>query len=195
MSRRQGLFKHSLRCEPDRNHIPTIIARLFQVQIQGGHGIVAVVCPEDLQQFLSTQVCLPLRRAEIGVSLDPAPVGLPQIIRALELGAADPGNQRPVVVIVLHGPKTKLLEGEREALRAVPRRALLFLVVGGATLYGFVGVLCMLLGGNFLDYSVLMDDPVTARQVGIIAIELGVGMAVCGALLSIFHAFAAREPR
>ena len=71
----------------------------------------------------------------------------------------------------------------------------LFLVVGGATLYGFVGVLCMLLGGNFLDYSVLMSDPVAARQVGIIAIELGVGMAVCGALLSIFHAFAAREPR
>lgn len=88
-----------------------------------------------------------------------------------------------------------LLEGEREALRAVPRQALLFLVVGGATLYGFVGVLCMLLGGNFLDYSVLLDDPVAARQVGIIAIELGVGMAVCGALLSIFHAFAAREPR
>ena len=88
-----------------------------------------------------------------------------------------------------------LLEGERQALRAVPRQALLFLVVGGATLYGLVGVLCMLLGGNFLDYSVLMDDPVTARQVGIIAIELGVGMAVCGALLSIFHAFAAREPR
>ena len=87
-----------------------------------------------------------------------------------------------------------LLEGEREALRAVPRQALLFLVVGGATLYGFVGVLCMLMGGNFLDYSVLMDDPVIARQVGIIAIELGVGMAVCGALLSIFHAFAAREP-
>ncbi len=87
-----------------------------------------------------------------------------------------------------------LLEGERAALRAVPRQALLFLVAGGATLYGFVGVLCMLLGGNFLDYSVLMDDPVTARQVGIIAIELGVGMAVCGALLSIFHAFAAREP-
>ncbi|MGB1139301.1 MAG: DUF4040 domain-containing protein [Halioglobus sp.] len=88
-----------------------------------------------------------------------------------------------------------LLEGEREALRAVPRQALLFLVVGGASLYGFVGVLCMLLGGNFLDYSVLMKDPVAARQVGIIAIELGVGMAVCGALLSIFHAFAAREPR
>ncbi len=85
-----------------------------------------------------------------------------------------------------------LLEGEQAALRAVPRGFLLALVVGGASLFGGVGVLCMLLGGAFLDYSVLLPEPVFSRQIGIIAIELGVGMAVCGALLSIFHAFAAR---
>ena len=86
-----------------------------------------------------------------------------------------------------------LLEGEEAALRAVPRRVLLALVIGGATLYGGVGVACILLGGNFLDYSVLAADPVTGQQVGILLIEAGVGMAVCGALLSIFHAFAARR--
>ena len=86
-----------------------------------------------------------------------------------------------------------LLEGEAEALRAIPRSVLLGLVVGGALLYGAVGVICMLLGGAFLDYSVLAEDPVLGQQMGIIAIEAGVGMAVCGALLSIFHAFAARE--
>ena len=53
----------------------------------------------------------------------------------------------------------------------------------------------VLLGGQFLEYSVLASDPVLGQQVGIILIELGVGMAVCGALLSIFHAFAARENR
>ena len=58
-----------------------------------------------------------------------------------------------------------------------------------------MGVACMLLGGNFLDYSVLASDPVTGQQVGIMLIEAGVGMAVCGALLSIFHAFAARPGR
>jgi multicomponent Na+:H+ antiporter subunit B len=88
-----------------------------------------------------------------------------------------------------------LLEGEAEALRAVPRSVLLALVVGGALLYGGVGVLCMLLGGSFLDYSVLASDPVKGQQLGILIIEAGVGMAVCGALLSIFHAFAARGSR
>lgn len=87
-----------------------------------------------------------------------------------------------------------LLEGEKAALKAFTRNAMTALIVGGSSLYGAVGVVCMLKGGTFLDYSVLLEDPVLARQVGIITIELGVGMAVCGALLSIFHSFAARKP-
>ena len=85
-----------------------------------------------------------------------------------------------------------LLEGEDAALKAVPQPVLMNLVIGGASLYGGVGLLCLLLGGNFLDYSVLASDPVVGQQLGILLIEAGVGMAVCGALLSIFHAFAAR---
>jgi multicomponent Na+:H+ antiporter subunit B len=87
-----------------------------------------------------------------------------------------------------------LLEGQKAALRAFSRNAQTALIVGGSSLYGAVGVVCMLKGGTFLDYSVLLEDPVAGRQAGIIIIELGVGMAVCGALLSIFHAFAARKP-
>ena len=86
-----------------------------------------------------------------------------------------------------------LLEGESEALRAIPRGVLLGMVVGGALLYGGVGVACMFMGGAFLDYSVLAADPIFGQQLGILIIEAGVGMAVCGALLTIFHAFAARE--
>jgi len=86
-----------------------------------------------------------------------------------------------------------LLEGEQRALAAIPSRALLWMVAGGAMLYSLVGVVGLLLGGNFLDYSVLSTDPVFGQQIGIILIELGVGITVCGALLSIFHAFAARE--
>ncbi|MDZ7669663.1 MAG: hypothetical protein U5Q16_09690 [Gammaproteobacteria bacterium] len=51
----------------------------------------------------------------------------------------------------------------------------------------------MLLGGNFLDYSVLAADPVIGQQIGIIVIELGVGLAVTGVLLTIYHAFATRQ--
>lgn len=86
-----------------------------------------------------------------------------------------------------------LLEGEEQALRAVPRPALMGMVVGGAMLYGAVGVAGIILGGNFLDYSVLASDPVAGQQLGILVIEAGVGITVCGALLSIFHAFASRD--
>jgi len=85
-----------------------------------------------------------------------------------------------------------ILEGESRALAVLPQRLLLGLMVGGSLLYGGIGVLCMLLGGNFLDYSVLAEDPVKGQQLGILLIEAGVGITVTGVLLSIFHAFAAR---
>ena len=67
------------------------------------------------------------------------------------------------------------------------------LVAVGPLIYVAVGIAGMALGGNFLDYSVLSSNPVTGQQVGIILIEAGVGITVTGVLLSIFHAFAARE--
>lgn len=86
-----------------------------------------------------------------------------------------------------------VIEGERAALKLLPPRLLFALSLGGATLYGLVGVICMLLGGSFLDYSVLAADPVIGQQIGIIVIELGVGLAVTGVLLTIYHAFATRH--
>jgi multicomponent Na+:H+ antiporter subunit B len=91
--------------------------------------------------------------------------------------------------LILHA----LLEGESAALRSIPRSVLLGMVAGGALLYTLVGVTGIVLGGNFLDYSVLAADPVKGQQIGILAIEAGVGVTVCGALLAIFHAFAARD--
>jgi multicomponent Na+:H+ antiporter subunit B len=85
-----------------------------------------------------------------------------------------------------------LLEGEGAALRALPMRVLQWLVAGGALLYGGVGVASMLLGSNFLDYSVLASNPIAGQHIGIILIELGVGITVTGVLLCVFHAFAAR---
>ena len=85
-----------------------------------------------------------------------------------------------------------LLEGETRALHVISHRVLLGLMCGGALLYTGVGGASMLLGGNFLDYSVLASDPVKGQQLGILLIEAGVGITVTGVLLSIFHAFAAR---
>ena len=86
-----------------------------------------------------------------------------------------------------------LLEGEDRALQVIPPGVLKGLMAGGALLYGAVGIAGMLLGGNFLDYSVLTSDPVKGQQMGLLLIEAGVGITVTGVLLTIFHAFAARE--
>jgi multicomponent Na+:H+ antiporter subunit B len=86
-----------------------------------------------------------------------------------------------------------LVEGEDRTLAALPQTWLMALMVGGALLYGGVGLAGILLGSNFLDYSVLSADPVAGQHLGIILIEAGVGMTVTGVLLSIFHAFAARD--
>lgn len=86
-----------------------------------------------------------------------------------------------------------LVQGERAALELLPPPLLFTMAVGGASLYGAVGIVCMLLGGNFLDYSVLAADPVVGQHVGIIVIELGVGISVTGVMLCIYHAFASRN--
>jgi multicomponent Na+:H+ antiporter subunit B len=90
--------------------------------------------------------------------------------------------------LILHA----LLEGENAALRAVRTKVLTGLVAAGALLYTGVGLAGLLLGGNFLDYSVLRADPVAGQHLGILLVELGVGMTVTGVLLTIFHAFATR---
>ena len=79
------------------------------------------------------------------------------------------------------------------ARQVLSENLLRVLAAMGALLYGSVGVVSLLSGGNFLDYSVLATDPVAGRQLGLLLIELGVGVTVVGVLLSIFHAFASRE--
>ncbi len=86
-----------------------------------------------------------------------------------------------------------LLEGEGPALTVVPLSTISAMMAGGAILYTLVGLAGILMGGNFLDYSVLLNDPVAGQHLGILLIELGVGVTVCGCMLSIFHAFAARD--
>ncbi len=88
-----------------------------------------------------------------------------------------------------------LLEGDDRGRELLPEWLLRLMVAGGALLYGGVGLVCMLLGGNFLDYSVLSSVPSAGQHLGLLLIELGVGITVTGVLLSVFHAFARRASR
>jgi multicomponent Na+:H+ antiporter subunit B len=85
-----------------------------------------------------------------------------------------------------------LVFGLEPARRVIPPRVLGWLPALGVLIFGGVGVLNMLLGGNFLDYNTLAENPQTAQQLGIIGIEIGVGVTVASVMLLIYFIFAER---
>lgn len=77
-------------------------------------------------------------------------------------------------------------------LVANPERVRIFIALG-VLIYAGVGVVSMLMGGNFLDYSKLAHDPVHGQHLGILLIELGVGITVAAGMLTIFYSFSRRR--
>ena len=82
-----------------------------------------------------------------------------------------------------------MLFGLSTAQRVFKREIMELLTAFGVLLYAGVGVVCMLLGGNFLDYNVLRHDPVHGQHLGILLVELGVGITVAAVMITIFFKF------
>lgn len=76
------------------------------------------------------------------------------------------------------------------AQQVVSSAALRVLAAFGVLLYGSVGLVSMLNGGTFLDYSALAENAITGQHIGIIVIELGVGITVAAVMVMIFYSFA-----
>ena len=85
-----------------------------------------------------------------------------------------------------------LVFGFDKLVSAVSPRVLELISVTGVLLYIGVGFLCMILGGEFLNYSVLGDTQVAGQHLGILLVELGVFLTVFSVLLIIFYCFASR---
>ena len=85
-----------------------------------------------------------------------------------------------------------MLFGMSTARRVINQSLTQLLAAIGVLLYGSVGVVSLLNGKNFLDYSVLATDPVAGQHLGILLIELGVGITVASIMIIIFFNFAAR---
>lgn len=83
--------------------------------------------------------------------------------------------------------------GLGNAQRLIPRAFLRFMMAAGVLIYIAVGIESMLLGGKFLEYRVLADDPVTGQHLGIMLIELGVGITVASVVLIIYYGFVSRR--
>ena len=60
----------------------------------------------------------------------------------------------------------------------------------GLLIYSGIGFLCLILGSNYLDYgklsTILKVIPAQARSLGILGVEIGVGIAVMAVMYSIF---------
>ena len=83
-----------------------------------------------------------------------------------------------------------LIHGTRKAEKVISLNLAKTFAAIGLLLYAGIGVLGIILGGNYLDYNVLAHDPVHGQHWGILLIELGVGITVATVIISIFYAFA-----
>ena len=87
-----------------------------------------------------------------------------------------------------------LIFGLDAAKKAFPPSWIRIGMTIGVLTYGGTGVLAWVLGGEFLNYSVLAHDPAHGQHYGILAIELGVLITVATVMVAIFYAFGSRQP-
>ncbi|OUS34651.1 cation:proton antiporter ['Osedax' symbiont bacterium Rs2_46_30_T18] len=83
--------------------------------------------------------------------------------------------------------------GLRTSRRVINQPFIQLAAAMGVLFYGSIGLVSLLNGGNFLDYSVLNADPIAGQHLGILLIELGVGCTVASVMLIIFFNFAGRR--
>ena len=85
-----------------------------------------------------------------------------------------------------------LIYGVDAARKAMPDSLVEIMLAGGVLIYAGVGLVGLVLGGNYLDYFVLDHDPVQGQHRGIFWVEVGVAVTVSGVMLKIFYMFASR---
>jgi len=87
-----------------------------------------------------------------------------------------------------------LIFGLPAAKRLLPEWIIESLVAGGVLIYAGLGLVGIMLGGNYLDFFVLdTADPVHGQHLGIFWDEVGVLVTVTGVMLKIFYMFAGRR--
>ena len=87
-----------------------------------------------------------------------------------------------VLLVVSHGleqTRKRMSEKVAEVISSI-----------GVFIYAGIGALCLILGGNYLDYGklskLLRVTPAEARSLGILGVEIGVALAVMAVMFAIF---------
>ncbi|KUO57552.1 MAG: cation:proton antiporter [Alphaproteobacteria bacterium BRH_c36] len=85
-----------------------------------------------------------------------------------------------------------IIFGVRAAKHVAPPRVVEMMVPGGVLIFAGTGVVSMLLGYNFLDYTGFAHEFLHAHEWGILIVEIGVLVTVCGTMIAMFYAFVER---
>ncbi|HEX2256877.1 MAG TPA: Na(+)/H(+) antiporter subunit B [Afifellaceae bacterium] len=85
-----------------------------------------------------------------------------------------------------------IIFGLPAAQRIVPPIVLEIMIPLGVAIFAGVGIVSLMLGANFLDYSPLAHEPEHGQHLGILLVEFGVLVTVAGTMTSIFYTFAGR---
>ena len=65
----------------------------------------------------------------------------------------------------------------------------------GVLIYSGTGIYSLFQGYGFLDYAAIdAHHPVHGQHLGILIVELGVGITVTGVMVAVYYAFASRAP-
>ena len=86
-----------------------------------------------------------------------------------------------------------LVYGLESLKRVAPVPVTTSFIAVGVLIFAGIGVVSQLLGGNYLDYDVLLADDHAGQHLGILVVELGVGITVAAVMITIFMTFAGRQ--
>ena len=86
-----------------------------------------------------------------------------------------------------------LIYGVENARRIAPPAVAQAAIGLGVLIYAGTGVASMLLGGKYLDYSLLAHDAGHGQHYGILIVEFGVGVTVAAVMITVFFTFAGRR--
>ncbi len=86
-----------------------------------------------------------------------------------------------------------LIHGLEKTRKSIPDNILYVCMALGLLLFAGTGLISMFLDGEFLNYSVLAKTPLAGQHLGILLIELGIGITVAAVLITLFYAFAGRR--
>lgn len=91
----------------------------------------------------------------------------------------------------------RLSLGEEHEHRRFPPVLAIALGAAGMLIFAVTGLIPLVMGGNYMDYAHLPIPGLSGaelRSLGILIVEIGIGLAVWGTLVTVFDQLMGREP-